>query len=113
METDSEEIFCNLTEPKLRQRKLEVREDLGRHLMTSAYMDGVSTLVFARPAVSRPQLEHFIRLERTCCPFFTFDLRQATKTFTLVISGPKGSEDFVRALFTSEPSVPCGCSGHP
>lgn len=110
METASPEIFCTLTEPELRQRKLEVREELGPHLLASCYADGVSKLVFARPAVSRVQLEHLIMLEQSCCPFFTFDLSQTDKTFTLIISGPKGSDDFVRDLFSSEPTASCGCS---
>ncbi|MEM8777102.1 MAG: hypothetical protein AAGF53_18895 [Pseudomonadota bacterium] len=111
MKATSPEIFCTLTEPELRQRKLEVRESLGPHVLASSYADGVSELVFARPAVSRERLEHLIMLEQTCCPFFEFDLRQADKTFTLVISGPKGSESFVRDLFSPQPSASCGCSG--
>lgn len=111
MKTASPEIFCTLTEPELRQRKLEVRKDLRPHLLVSSHAEGVSKLVFARPAVSRVQLEHLIMLEQSCCPFFTFDLRRANKTFTLIISGPPGSEDFVRDLFSSKPSASCGCSG--
>ncbi|MEM1048677.1 MAG: hypothetical protein AAGL24_21165 [Pseudomonadota bacterium] len=113
MNNTSPDIVCTLTQPELRLRKVHIRKTLTPHLLASCYAEGVSRLAFARPAVSRVQLEHLIKLEQACCPFLTFEIREMSKEFTLIVSGPEGSEDLVRDLFSSEPSAPCGCSGRP
>jgi len=104
-------IFCTLAQPELRQRKADIRKSLSPHVVASSYAHGMSELDFAKPAVSRMQLENLIGLEKACCPFFTFEIREKHNEFTLIVSGPEGSEDFVRDLFSSEESASCACSG--
>ncbi|MEL6205530.1 MAG: hypothetical protein AAFR47_09490 [Pseudomonadota bacterium] len=111
MDNTAPAIFCTLSPPELRQRKAEVRAGLSPHIVTSSYAQGISRLAFARPAVARTQLEHLIKLEQACCPFFTFEIREMDNAFTLIVSGPEGSEDFVRDLFSSEEPNSCACSG--
>ncbi|MEL6363104.1 MAG: hypothetical protein AAFR21_18720 [Pseudomonadota bacterium] len=111
MDQTAPEIFCSLSSVELRDRKADVRESLTPHLIASSYARGVSHLAFARPEVSRVHLEHLIKLEQACCPFFHFEIREMDTEVMLSISGPEGSEDFVRDLFASQRSASCGCCG--
>ncbi|MEO0912227.1 MAG: hypothetical protein AAFY59_04455 [Pseudomonadota bacterium] len=111
MDNTAPDIACSLTQPELRQRKADIRENLTPHLRASAHADGVSRLAFARPAVSRAQLERLIELEQACCPFLSFEISERDNEFTLIVSGPEGSETFVRDLFSPAQSTTCGCSG--
>ncbi|MEM9710411.1 MAG: hypothetical protein AAF871_16685 [Pseudomonadota bacterium] len=111
MDKTAPELACKLTQFELRQRKSDIRQSLTPHLVSSSYVEGMSHLAFRKPSVSRAQLEHLIALEQACCPFFSFSIRETDKEFTLIVSGPEGSEDLVRDLFLSEQSTTCGGSG--
>lgn len=111
MDNTAPAIFCNLSRTDLRQRKADVRETLSVHIVASSFSQGISELAFSKPAVSRVQLEHLIKLEQACCPFFRFEVREMDNEFTLIVFGPKGSEEFVRDLFSSKASASCVCSG--
>lgn len=104
-------IFCTLSQTELRERKADVRKSLSPHIVASSCAHGLSKLAFSRPAVVRAKLEHLIELEQACCPFFTFEISETDTAFTLIVSGPEGSEEFVRDLFSPESSISCGCSG--
>ncbi|MEM9360401.1 MAG: hypothetical protein AAGB04_29845 [Pseudomonadota bacterium] len=110
MEEAGQGIACALTPPELRKRKTEIREELVPHLLSTAFGAGESEFTFAKPEVTRAQLERLIKLERACCSFLNFQLKEADKDLVLTISGPSESEDFVRDLFSPERPDACGCS---
>ena len=111
MDNTAPAIFCTLSQRELLGRKADVRKILSPHIVASSYAHGMSKLAFARPAVARTHLEHLIELEQACCPFFTFEISETDTAFTLIVSGPEGSEEFVRDLFSPENSISCGCAG--
>lgn len=104
------EIVCNLTEPKLRDRKDDFRTKLTPYLTKATYAKGTSRLVFSKPEVTRDMLKQLMVLESKCCPFFSFDLTETDNHFQLSVTGPEGSEDMVQDFFCPSGETGCGCS---
>jgi hypothetical protein len=111
MTDTSTAIACNLTEPDLRNRKEMLRSKLSPFLTQALYTAGTSRLVFSKPNVTKKMLEDMIFLERECCPFFSFELSEASSHFQLNVTGPEGSEDMVRDFFSMNSDKACGCTG--
>ena len=104
-------IVCNLREPDLRNRKKMLRCKLSPFLTQAFYTAGSSQLLFSKPNVTRKMLEELISLERECCPFFSFEVKETSSHFQLNVTGPEGSEDIVRDFFSLNNDTACGCTG--
>jgi hypothetical protein len=110
MTNTSDVIACNLSEPDLRKRKDMLRSMLSPFLTQATFAAGTSRLAFSKPDVTRKMLEDMILLERECCPFFSFDLSETNSDFQLNVTGPEGSDDMVRNLFSTNNNATCSCA---
>lgn len=91
-------IACKLTNPDLQKRKEEVltllkEKVIDRQELSNGYkykFDGTGEII--------EQLVAFIKSERACCDFFTFDLSISDiKSYTwLSITGPTGTKGFIK-----------------
>lgn len=108
MTDTSAAIVCNLSGPELRNRKDVFRAELKPFLTQATYAKGSSCLVFSKPGITRDMLERFSLLERECCPFFTIEISEALSHFQVTITGPEGSEDMVRDVFSKTSGSGCG-----
>lgn len=96
--TTKKVIACKLTSPELQQRKEEVLaalklKVLDRQELTNGYkykFEGSDNLL--------DELIVFIKSERACCDFFTFNLSISDNQSNtwLSITGPDGAKDFIR-----------------
>ena len=110
MKPAASNVSCTLSQSALRQRQADIRDTLTPHIVAASFTDGVSRLTFARPAVSRATLENLVTLEQVCCPFLSFDIDEMDNVLVLHVSGPEGSQDFIRDLFLPERSAPPCCA---
>ncbi len=93
-------IACSLTTPELRAREQVVqREVVGGVQETRELADGYA-LRFPGDPAWLDTLTEFIRFERECCPFFTFELRCEPQhgPLWLQLRGPEGVKEFVATL---------------
>lgn len=93
-------IACSLTTPELRAREQAIqREVLGGLAEVRELPDGYA-LRFPGDAAWLATLAEFIRFERECCPFFTFELRCEPRQgpLWLQLRGPEGVKGFVGGL---------------
>lgn len=96
MEASAKPITCKLTTPELQKRKATVIEELktlviGRKELT----DGFS-YEFEGSDQNLDKLSEFIKTERMCCDFFTFQLTVKENVAYLAITGPNGSKKFLK-----------------
>ena len=97
--TDSKhpEIACTLTSPELMARKATVIASLKRQVLESKELpDGFAYRFHGDDAVV-DELTDFIKTERQCCSFFTFDLSvKGDKSVAwLKLTGPEGAKEFI------------------
>ena len=93
-------IACSLTTPELRAREQVIqREVVGGVRETRELADGYA-LRFPGDPAWLDTLAEFIRFERECCPFFTFELRCEPQCgpLWLQLRGPEGVKEFVATL---------------
>ena len=85
---EKSELFCTLTDAELRERRSLVRATLLPRV--SAWQPLADGLRIEFEAVDgmREQIDEFVELERGCCSFLDFAVRDADK-LTLTITGPE------------------------
>ena len=96
-------IACSLPEPGFAVRRKEVHEILCRRLRTEELADGYAFEFDGAPETAR-RLVDFITAERSCCPFFLFELifQPGEGSIWLRVRGPEGTKEFAReGLVTS------------
>ncbi len=71
---DSPAIACSLTSEELPER-LAQAQLLGRSLLDVETNGARATLRFDGDDATRSEVERFVSLESSCCPFFEFDVR--------------------------------------
>ena len=94
---ESEELVCNLTSPELRKRKETVLENLKRQILEKKEMSNGFAFRFPGSDVVMDELTAFIKTERECCRFFTFDLSVSgdKSKIWLSLTGAPGVKDFI------------------
>jgi hypothetical protein len=96
MEKTAKPISCKLTSVELQKRKATVIAELkalvlSRHELTDGYgyeFEGTDDIL--------DKLNTFIKTERMCCDFFTFQLTVAENKAILNITGPEGAKEFLK-----------------
>lgn len=93
-------IVCSLTTPELRAREQVVQREVVSGVEEIQELPDGYALRFPGDAAWLTTLTEFIRFERECCPFFTFELRCEPEhgPLWLHLRGPQGTRDFVRGL---------------
>lgn len=91
------EVACKLTTPELQARKATVLKSIREQVLEKKELpNGYSFKLPGSDAMLNELLE-FIKTERECCDFFTFNLSIAGDKGEawLELKGPEGTKDFI------------------
>ena len=97
-EKERRKLCCVLTSPELQLRKVTVLGSLQRQIIERREQENGYAFRFEGSDAVLDELNEFIKTERACCPFFTFDLsvKSENSAVWLQLSGPDGVKDFIR-----------------
>ena len=96
METALNSVSCKLTTPEFQRRKATVIAELKALIMAKKELPNGYSYEFEGTDSLLDKLNTFIKAERMCCDFFTFQLTvQDTKTF-LAITGSEAAKQFLQ-----------------
>ncbi|MDQ4143050.1 MAG: hypothetical protein M3198_04760 [Actinomycetota bacterium] len=97
-------VACSLDAPASKSREQEWESLISSHLVDrGAIVDGVK-LTFRSSEVSRTEVKRLVDLERDCCAWINWDLREADTS--LALEATAETEEGVKVLrswFTPEP----------
>jgi hypothetical protein len=90
-------LTCKLTVPELQQRKTTVLASLRKQMVEHKELGNGYAFKFKGLDTVIDELTEFIKTERQCCDFFTYDLSISGdgSEAWLKLTGPEGSKDFV------------------
>jgi hypothetical protein len=90
-------ISCKLTGPELQKRKTEVIALLKTEVLQRKELDNGYRYSFKGSDIIIDNIISFIKSERACCEFFTFNLsiEDINSNVVLTITGPVGAKDFI------------------
>ncbi len=91
------EISCKLTTPELQKRKETVLASLKRQLIEKKELKDGYAFKFNGSDEMVDELTEFIKTERVCCDFFTFNLSISgdKSTAWLEMKGVEGAKEFI------------------
>lgn len=94
----STDISCKLTTPELQQRKSTVLESLRKQVLEKKELKDGYAFKFKGTDAMLDELTEFIKTERACCDFFTFNLSISgdKSEIWLEITGADGAKDFIK-----------------
>ena len=96
METATKQVTCKLTTPELEKRKATVIAELKALVLDrKELIDGYS-YKFEGSDNNLDKLNEFVKTERMCCDFFTFQITIEVNVATLNITGPNGAKEFLK-----------------
>jgi hypothetical protein len=95
METATKKLTCKLTTPELQKRKATVIAELKALVLTREELSNGFSYTFESKDAILDKLIEFIKTERMCCDFFTFQLAIEEHTALLSLTGPEGTKDFI------------------
>ena len=88
-------LHCKLSTPALQLRKATVISKLRAVLSGKTELSNGFAYTFEASDEILDQLNEFIKTERICCDFFSFQLTIAGENATLALTGPDGVKDFL------------------
>lgn len=93
----NKELTCKLTSPELHERKATVLASLRKQMVERKELPNGYAFKFAGSDKMIDELVEFVKTERQCCDFFTFNLSISGdgSEAWLELTGPEGSKDFV------------------
>lgn len=91
------ELKCSLGSPELQKRRTTVLEKLRKQIVEKKELPNGYAFKFPGTDAAFDELTQFIKTERSCCSFFTFNLvADGDKNGTwLELTGPEGVKDFI------------------
>ena len=96
METATKPVTCKLTTPELQKRKATVIADLKSLVLERKELEDGYSYKFEGKDEILDKLNDFIKTERMCCDFFTFQVTVEENTALLKITGPNGAKEFLK-----------------
>jgi hypothetical protein len=96
MDQTTKSLTCKLTTPELQKRKSTVIAALKVLVLERKELDNGFTYRFAAQDETLDKLNDFIKTERLCCDFFTFQITVEENTALLNITGPSGAKEFLK-----------------
>jgi hypothetical protein len=96
METGSRPVTCKLTTPELQKRKATVIAELKALVVSRKELTNGYEYEFMGTDEILDKLNSFIKTERMCCDFFTFQLTVDENKALLNITGPQGAKEFIK-----------------
>jgi hypothetical protein len=114
--TPQTSMACSLDNDKLSSRLGRIALLAKRHLQ-SERQDG-QTLQLQYASAATDELRSIVELERQCCPFLVFDLKEAHGAIELAITAPTDAGTSVATIFddfrgaiADQPTRSCAGSG--
>jgi hypothetical protein len=94
----AKEPVCKLTSPELRERKETVIASLRKKVLEKKELSNGYAFKFGGSDEMLDELTTFIKAERQCCDFFTFNLQISgdQSELWLELTGAEGAKDFIR-----------------
>jgi hypothetical protein len=91
------ELCCKLTSAELRMRKATVIASLKQQIVDKRELNNGYAFKFPGTDKLLDELVDFIKAERGCCEFFTFDLSVSgdKSEAWLQLTGPEGAKEFI------------------
>lgn len=96
MDTATKPVTCKLTTPELQKRKATVIADLKALVLERKELTDGYSYKFEGSDTNLDKLNEFIKTERMCCDFFTFQVTIEENVATLNITGPNGAKEFLK-----------------
>jgi hypothetical protein len=96
MKTATKPITCKLTTPELQERKATVIAALKAIVVSRSELNNGYSYEFEGTDEILDKLNIFIKTERLCCDFFTFQLTVEDNIALLNITGPEGAKEFLK-----------------
>lgn len=95
----SKQVACKLTTPELQLRKATILESLKKKLQEKKELANGYAYKFSGSDEMVDELTDFIKTERECCDFFTFNLSvNGDKSEAwLELKGAEGAKDFINS----------------
>lgn len=94
-EKESKPIVCKLTSKELQERKANVIALLKKEVIERKELPDGYSYKFKGDDRSIDNLVSFVKTERQCCGFFTFNISITEDFAFLELTGPDGAKDFV------------------
>jgi hypothetical protein len=90
-------VSCKLTSPELQKYKTEVIALLKSEVLQRKELDNGYQYSFKGSDKMIDDIVSFIKTERVCCDFFTFNLsiEDVNRNVLLTITGPEGTKEFI------------------
>ncbi len=94
---NTRELTCKLTTPEMRERKATVLASLKKQIVSKKELSNGYAFQFKGTDALIDELAEFVKTERQCCDFFTFNLSFGEKDSAawLEIKGPDGAKEFI------------------
>ncbi len=105
-ETQSTPIVCNMDvfTPLERENHIQTTTQLFQSVQDIYEIENGYEFTFSNPGGSAilTRMAEFISNERLCCPFLKFMVTIETdpQPISLILTGPEGTQEFLRAEFT-------------
>jgi hypothetical protein len=97
METETKKpVTCKLTTPELQKRKATVIAELKALVLERKELAEGFSYKFEGSDQNLDKLNEFIKTERMCCDFFTFQITVKENVALLNITGPIGAKEFLK-----------------
>ena len=92
------ELSCKLSSPELLKRKATVLASLRKQILEKKELKNGYAFRFEGSDKTVDELIEFIKAERQCCDFFTFDLSISgdKSEVWLELTGETGAKDFIK-----------------
>ena len=96
MENIGKPLSCKLTTPELQNRKATIIAELKALIVSRQELGNGYQYIFEGTDEILDKLTTFIKTERRCCDFFTFQLTVTEQRAYLNITGPAGEKEFLK-----------------
>ena len=92
------ELSCQLTSAELQTRKRTVLQQLQKQMLETKELENGFAFMFDGSETTLDKLVTFIKSERQCCTFFTFQLtiQNDKNNIWLELTGPNGVKEFIK-----------------
>jgi hypothetical protein len=97
MKVHSKRISCKLSTPELRERRETTIASLKKCVLQRVTLLNGYAYQFPSDDKVLDELISFIKSERLCCDFFSFQLTVEEATARLELTGPDGTREFIDA----------------
>ena len=96
MKTEATNLHCKLTAPEMQKRKASVIADLKTMIQQQEELANGFKFKFENNDTALDKLMDFVKSERLCCEFFTFQITVEQNFAYMAITGPVGAKEFLK-----------------